>query len=133
MLPQSGSPRPGSSIALARLLSPIYGGLGLLVALALDRDVLETLKLGYSMFAAGIILPVLAALWPRSRALTARGAIPAMISGAAVAVAGRFRPALTFGHDPVLAGTAVNAAVLIVSALLTKIRGSGRAGIVFPR
>ena len=116
------SPRAG--IAVARLLAPIYGGLGLAVALALDRDVLETLKLGYSMFAAGIILPVLAALWPAARALTAKGAIPAMIAGGAVAAAGRFFPGLTPGRDPVLAGTAVNAAVLLVSAVTAKLRGN---------
>jgi SSS family solute:Na+ symporter len=114
-----------SGIALARLLAPVYGGLGLAVALALNRDVLETLKLGYSMFAAGIILPVLAALWPAARPLTAAGAIPAMIAGAAVAVAGRFFPALTGRSDPVLAGTAVNAVILLASAARARLRKPG--------
>ena len=72
----SCSPRPPSPLATsrppcsgrpmrlpaARLLAPLFGALGLATALALDRDVLETLKLGYSIFAAGLILPVLAAL-----------------------------------------------------------------------
>ncbi|MEP6769850.1 MAG: hypothetical protein ABJC61_14355, partial [Acidobacteriota bacterium] len=42
-------------LAASRALSPVYGALGLLVALAMDRNVIETLKLGYSIFAAGLI------------------------------------------------------------------------------
>ncbi len=99
------------ALSSARLLAPIYGALGLAVALALDRNVLATLKLGYSIFAAGLILPVLAAFLPWRRVPTG-GAIAAMAAGGAVAAAGRFVPALAFGRDPVLVGTAVNAAVL---------------------
>jgi SSS family solute:Na+ symporter len=106
-------------IGAARALAPVYGGLGLLVALALGRDVLETLKLGYSIFAAGLILPVLVALLPRrmgATAVPARGAIVAMVAGGMVAAAGRFLPALAFGTDPVLVGTGVNLAVLLASS-----------------
>ena len=35
-----------------------------------------------------------------------------MVAGGATAAAGRFFPALAFGRDPVLVGTAVNALVL---------------------
>jgi SSS family solute:Na+ symporter len=106
--------RPPSILA-ARLLSPFYGALGLVVALALNRDVLETLKLGYSIFAAGLILPVLAALLGKPFAPPPRGAITAMVAGGAVAAAGRFFPEWTGGADPVLAGTAVNLVVLLLS------------------
>ena len=104
-------------LVVARLLSPVYGAVGLAVALALDRDVLETLKLGYSIFAASLILPVLAALIGKSAAPSARGATAAMICGGAVAAAGRFFPDLIGGADPVLAGTGVNLLVLLVSIL----------------
>jgi SSS family solute:Na+ symporter len=100
----------------ARLLSPFYGALGLAVALALKRDVLETLRLGYSIFAAGLILPVLAALLGKPFAPPPRGAIAAMLAGGAVAAAGRFFPEWTGRPDPVLAGTAVNLIVLLLSA-----------------
>ena len=79
---------------------------------------IETLKLGYSIFAAGLILPVLAALLPRrggAPAVPARGAITAMLAGGAVAAAGRLFPRLAFGVDPVLVGTGVNLLVLLVS------------------
>jgi SSS family solute:Na+ symporter len=109
-----------SRVAAARALAPVYGGLGLLVALALKSNVLETLKLGYSIFAAGIILPVLAALLLPRGAVSARGAIVAMIAGGAVAAAGRLMPDLAPGFDPVLVGTAVNLAILLGSILVSR-------------
>jgi SSS family solute:Na+ symporter len=116
-------PRLGrrSPVAAARALTPLYAALGLLVALVLDRDVLETLKLGYSIFAAGLILPVLAALWlPARSGVPTAGAIAAMIAGGSVAAIGRFRPEIAFGVDPVLSGTAVNLAVLVAAWALRR-------------
>ena len=104
-----------SGVRAARWLAPIYGALGLLVALSLGRDVVETLKLGYSIFAAGIILPVLAALLPRKPVVPPQGAIIAMIAGGAVAAAGRLVPDWTHGMDPVLLGTGVNLSILLVA------------------
>ncbi|PYQ36909.1 MAG: hypothetical protein DMF55_03005 [Acidobacteria bacterium] len=104
-----------SGVRAARWLAPIYGAVGLLVALSLRRDVVETLKLGYSIFAAGIILPVLAALVPRRPVVPAQGAIAAMIAGGATAAAGRLFPGWTHGVDPVLLGTGVNFLVLVAS------------------
>jgi hypothetical protein len=40
-----------------------------------------------------------------------------MVAGGAVAAAGRFFPAVAFGRDPVLVGTAVNLLVLSIAAL----------------
>ncbi len=110
--PILGRPMP---LWAARLLTPLYGGLGLATALAMNRDVLETLKLGYSIFAAGLILPVLAALWPGLPRVPPRGAIAAMAAGGIAAAVGRFAPGLYGGRDPVLVGTAVNAAVLVAA------------------
>lgn len=114
-------------VGAARALAPVYGALGLLVALALRQDVLETLKLGYSIFAAGLILPVLVALLPRragAPSVPARGAIIAMIAGGSVAAVGRLFPGLTAGVDPVLLGTGVNFLVLVVS--FARSRGRSR-------
>jgi Na+/proline symporter len=107
-------------LLVARLFSPFYGAVGLAVSLALNRDVLETLKLGYSIFAAGVILPVLAALLGKSTTPGPRGAIAAMICGGAVAAAGRLFPGSTGRADPVLAGTGVNLLVLLVSILAAR-------------
>ena len=112
--PLLGRPLPLSS---ARLLPPVFGALGLATALSLNRDVLETLKLGYSIFAAGLILPVLAAFLPGRLRVAPRAAIAAMIAGGATAVVGRFAPGAFAGWDPVIAGTGVNAAVLAAAGL----------------
>ena len=119
--PILGGPMP---LWAARLLPPLYGGLGLATALAMNRDVLETLKLGYSIFAAGLILPVLAALWPGLPRVPPRGAIAAMAAGGITAAVGRFAPGLCGGRDPVLVGTAVNAVVLLAAWALRGV-GSG--------
>lgn len=109
-------------IAASRALPLLYGTLGLLTALVLDRDVLKTLRLGYSIFAAGLILPTLAAFLPERWRVPTRGAIAAMIAGGATAAAGRFFPALSGGRDPVLIGTAVNAAVLALALVASRAR-----------
>jgi SSS family solute:Na+ symporter len=111
------------AVSAARLLTPLYAALGLLLALGLERDLLETLKLGYSIFAASLILPVLAALLV-PRAIPRSGAIAAMLAGGAVAAGGRFFPRLVLGHDPVIAGTAVNLVLLFASGLLRRARGA---------
>jgi SSS family solute:Na+ symporter len=119
---RGGRPLP---LAVSKLLPFLYGALGLLTALALDRDVLRTLRLGYSIFAAGLILPTLAAFLPARWRVPTGGVIAAMVAGGATAAAGRFFPALAGGRDPVLIGTAVNAALLIAAFAAGRI---GRAG-----
>lgn len=112
-------------LAASRILVAVYGLLGLLTALALRRDVLETLKLGYSIFAAGLILPVLAAFLPGRLGIPKAGAIAAMVAGGAIAAAGRFAPALCGGRDPVLVGTAANAAILVAFTAAARLRRTG--------
>ncbi len=110
-------------LAVCRALPPVYGVLGLATALALDRDVLQTLRLGYSIFAAGLILPTLAAFLPPRLSVPTSGAIAAMIAGGATAAIGRFVPAMAGGRDPVLVGTAVNGVVLLVAFAGSRRRG----------
>ncbi len=100
---------PGqASTRRLRAFVVLHGLFGLLVALWL-RDLLETFRLGYTIFASGLILPTLAGFSRRFR-VEGRYAAAAMVLGGGAAVADHF---LRFtGIDPVLAGTAVNAAVL---------------------
>lgn len=122
LVPRLG--RTGRGVGAARALAPVYGALGFAVAVALDRNVVDTLKLGYSIFAAGIILPVLAAMLPERLRPPASGAIAAMIAGGAVAALGRLVPGLAFGADPVLLGTGVNLLVLLASSALPRRRAA---------
>ena len=55
---------PRAGVGVSRLAVVAYGGLGLAVALAL-RDLVETFRLGYTLFASGLILPTLVAFVPR--------------------------------------------------------------------
>jgi Na+/proline symporter len=118
VLPAHGI-RPGK--AAARALVPAFGALGLLIALEM-REIVETLKLGYSIFAAGMILPILFGFFRRTW-VPERYAVAAMIAGGGVALAGRFLPAIAFGRDPVIAGTAANLAVLLAGIAATRWAG----------
>jgi len=73
------------------------------------------LKLGYSIFAAGLILPVLAALLLSRSSVSPGGAIVAMFAGGATAAVGRLFPSWTGGRDPVLLGTTINLCCLLPS------------------
>jgi hypothetical protein len=86
------------------------------------REIVETLKLGYSIFAAGMILPILFGFFRRTW-LPERYAVAAMIAGGATALAGRFLPGLAFHRDPVIAGTAVNLAILLAGFARTRLAG----------
>jgi SSS family solute:Na+ symporter len=98
----------GAPARTSRLLVVLFGALGLLVALGL-RDVLETFRLGYTIFASGLILPTLVAFLPGVR-VKPGWAGAAMLLGGAAAVTARFWGR---GPDPVLVGTAVNALLLL--------------------
>ena len=106
-------PRRFDTPGAARLFVALYGGLGLAVALALP-DLIETFRLGYTLFASGLILPTLVAMSPSLR--VSRGvAGTAMLTGAAAAMVERFL-GLT-GLDPVLLGTGANATILLAGIL----------------
>ncbi|HSB63355.1 MAG TPA: hypothetical protein VLJ18_04275, partial [Thermoanaerobaculia bacterium] len=100
---------PRAGIYATRLAVVLYGGLGLVVALLL-RDLVETFRLGYTLFASGLILPTLVAFCPGVR-VNRHFAGTAILLGGATAMLERFVHPL--GIDPVLAGTGVNALVLL--------------------
>ena len=97
-------------VGASRLAVVAFGGFGLAVALAM-RDLVETFRLGYTLFASGLILPALVAFLPRVR-VDRRFAGAAMLLGGGAAMLERFFHPL--GIDPVLAGTGVNALILIL-------------------
>ncbi len=99
---------PRAGVGASRLAVVLFGGLGLAVALAM-RDLVETFRLGYTLFASGLILPALVAFLPRVR-VDRRFAGAAMLLGGGASMLERF--AHPVGLDPVLVGTGLNAVVL---------------------
>jgi hypothetical protein len=108
---------PGAGVPFARAAVVFFGAAGLGVAL-LMRDLVETFRLGYTLFASGLILPTLAAFLPGVQ-IDRRFAGAAMLLGGVAAMLERF--AHLAGVDPALAGTGVNAAILVLG-----LRRSGR-------
>ena len=102
------------TVRAARWLAILYGALGLLVALRL-QNLLETLKLGYTLFASSLILPVLAGFLPELRRPTPAWTRLAMLAGAAAALVAY---ALDVA-EPVLPGLAANAIGLGIGAVAT--------------
>ncbi len=111
--------RPG--VRAARWLVPAFGAFGLLLALRM-REIVDTLKLGYSIFAAGMILPILFGFFRKSW-VPARYAVAAMGIGGSVALAGRFFPAIALHRDPVIVATGANLAVLLAGIARTRLAG----------
>ncbi len=87
----------------------LYGVLGLLVALFM-RDVVETFRLGYTLFASGLILPALISFSKRFRVAPCVAAA-AMVGGGASSLVMTLLPFK--GVEPVLFGTCVNALILL--------------------
>lgn len=105
----------------SRLLVVAYGAAGLAVALWL-RDLVETFRLGYALFASGLILPTLVAFVPRVR-VSPVFAGAAMLAGGAAMLWARAVPG---GLDPVLAGTGVNALLLLAGLRPRPVREAPR-------
>lgn len=95
-----------------RALVVTFGALGLLVALRL-RDLVETFRLGYALFASGLILPTLAAFSRRWRVVPGAAAAAMLLGGASMLAERAWHPV---GADPVLVGTGVNALALAFGA-----------------
>lgn len=126
-------PSAPPGLKLARGLAIGYGAAGLAVALVL-RDLLETLRLGYTLFAAGLILPILSGFAGARVRPPAAWARAAMIAGGGVSLAARFfRPVVeralaaaglpTAIADPVLPGLLACGTILVVGSAVALARG----------
>jgi SSS family solute:Na+ symporter len=128
---------PGRSpVGVGRLLALLFGALGLAVALVL-RDLIETLRLGYTIFASGLILPILFGFSTGRARPSASWARGAMMTGGVVAVCARAaRPSVerTLAAsgwplslaDPILPGLAACGAVLLLGSVRTLASGRCR-------
>jgi len=106
----------GAPAAARHLAAVGAGGLAFVVASAFPT-VIDLMKVAYTVFSAGLALPVLLAAFP-SLALPRRGVLAAMVVGAAVGTALHVgRLAGGYQLSPVIWGVAANALVLGLATL----------------
>ena len=128
LLPEWFHRRKEDSVAGPRILAILIGGFGLLVALVI-RDLLETLKIGYTLFSSGLALPILVGFGPERWRPKDSWARAAMLAGGGVAMSARLArtplrqwflergvPAPVADSSPILAGLGVCALVLVMGS-----------------
>jgi SSS family solute:Na+ symporter len=114
--------RPGASqrrmMRVSRGGTVLIGGLALLSALRLP-EIIASLLSAYTVFAGGLIVPLVAGFWKERLRLTSEGAVAALLGGGGIA--------LLFGTRWPLLGMAVSAVLLFsVSWLFPQSRRSIR-------
>ena len=75
-------------LLLSRICVGVFGALGLLLAVHL-QNIIETFRLSYTIFTAGLILPILAGFYRQKLKVKPRGAIASMVGGGGVAIIGQ--------------------------------------------
>ena len=121
-----GSREPGLSdernqgLGLPRLFVLLIGLLGLALALYLG-DIIKTLELAYTVFASGLIIPIIAGFYKEKLKVNECGALASMIGGGAAALVLKldllvFLPNL----DPILIGMAVSAILLFAFSMICR-------------
>jgi solute:Na+ symporter, SSS family len=111
-------------LLISRLGTVAIGLLALLLALSV-REIIGLLLLSYTMYAAGVFVPVVLGLyWRRG---TAAGAVAGILAGAAAGLAAATGWVALAGVPPIVAGAAVSAAAYVGVSLGTG-RGA-KAGI----
>jgi SSS family solute:Na+ symporter len=99
---------------VSRGATVLIGGLALLSALRLP-EIIASLLSAYTVFAGGLIVPLLAGFWRDRLRLTSEGALAALLGGGGTA--------LLFGEEWPLLGMALSGAILFsVSWLLPQSR-----------
>ncbi len=104
------------TVGAARGGAVVLASLGLILALA-HESLLAPFRLGYTVYAAGLSLPVLAAFLPPGLRPGAGAVVAAMVLGGGVAVAGELRRSAPDDPFATLAGLAASAAALAIGIL----------------
>lgn len=109
------SGRNGCSLWTNRIVTLLVGGLVLALAMVVS-DVISALTLAYNLLVAGMLVPLLGAIfWPRA---TTAGAISSMVLGCATAIVAMY----SYGLDsnlPIYQSLAVSLLSFVLVSLLT--------------
>lgn len=109
-------------LLISRVCTVVIGLLALILALSV-REIIGLLLLSYTMYAAGVFVPVVLGLyWERG---TAAGAVAGIVGGAAAGIAAA-RGWLSVPAVPdIVAGAAVSLILYVTVSVVTRQRGAG--------
>ena len=95
------------------------GSLALLLALYY-QDVIKTLELAYTVFASGLIIPLMLGFWASSLKINSRGALVAMLGGGSLALLLKLKVLSIFsGVNEIIPGTALSFILLFLVSWVT--------------
>jgi len=104
-------------LLLSRTCVGVFGALGLLLAVHL-QSIIETFRLSYTIFTAGLIIPIMAGFYLQRLKVKPRGALASMIGGGGVAIIGQ----LLFKYRySLLVGLAISLLLLFTVSFVGKI------------
>jgi solute:Na+ symporter, SSS family len=106
-------------LLLSRLGTVAIGVLALALALSV-REIIGLLLLSYTMYAAGVFVPVVLGLYWRGG--TAAGAIAAILAGALAGLAAALGWVTLTGVPPIVGGAGVSLFVYVAVSLMTRPR-----------
>ncbi|MDH5405553.1 MAG: sodium:solute symporter family protein [Candidatus Aminicenantes bacterium] len=75
-------------LLLSRICVGVFGGLGLLLAVHL-QSIIETFRLSYTIFTAGLIIPILAGFYRHRLKVKPSGAVASMVGGGGATIIGQ--------------------------------------------
>ncbi|OPX78485.1 MAG: sodium/panthothenate symporter [Methanosaeta sp. PtaB.Bin039] len=108
-------------ISISRL-SVLATGIAALAVAISSPGIIATLMTAYTVFAGGLVVPVIAGFWRQRLGLSSRAAILSMLVGGGAA--------LLFGGSYPLAGMGSSAMVVLLCGIASRLSGRNRAGFL---
>jgi len=108
-----------NELFLIRVFVLCMGIAGLILALYL-KDIIKTLELAYTIFASGLIIPVIAGFYKQKLGVDEKGAFASMVGGGGLALLLKLKVVALFPSvDPVLVGMGAGLILLFLPAIFT--------------
>jgi peptidoglycan/LPS O-acetylase OafA/YrhL len=126
-------PGPLGAVASARVATATIALAGLGLALFGGESILAPFRLGYTVYSAGLSLPVLAAFLPERVRPAPRWVLAAMAAGGGAAIAVHALSEDPSDLAPVAAGLALSASALAIGTLSRSSSRPGRDSRGLPR
>lgn len=123
-------------ITISRAVVVVFGYCSYKLAVH-EGDILDILELAYTVFAAGIIMPVIAGFYKEKLGITNNGALAAFITGGTSAlfwlkILPQFNVSLAEYIDAVIVGVALCSVVLLINAAMARLADKWESPLVEP-